>query len=67
MKNNIPLIELIKNNLLNGELPDSFSLPKDDDPNKVKWADGAFDGVSIFHMGHPEIIADFSKRDRFIK
>ena len=32
---NTPLIELIENNILNGELPDSFSLPKDDDPNKV--------------------------------
>ena len=61
MKNNIPLIELIKSNLLNGELPDSFSLPKDDDPNTLKWADGAFDGVSIFHMGHPEITDEHMK------
>ena len=59
--NNIPLIELIENNLLNGELPDSFSLPKDDDPNKVKWADGAFDGVSMYHMGRPEITDEHMK------
>ncbi|MBR3045061.1 MAG: hypothetical protein IKI45_11325 [Oscillospiraceae bacterium] len=51
------LYEVIKENLVNGELPDSFSLPKDEntDQNKIKWADGALDGVGIFHMSQPTI------------
>ena len=56
------LLETIHENIRNGELPDSFSLPKEDsDPNKVKWADGAYDGVSIFHMGRPEITDEHMK------
>lgn len=51
------LLETIREKLRNGELPDSFSLPQDDskDPNKIKWADGALDGVGIYHMGAPTI------------
>ena len=51
------LYDVIKENLIDGELPDTFSLPKDedDDPNKIKWADGARDGVSIYHMRQPDV------------
>lgn len=51
------LYDIIKENVKDGELPGTFSLPKedDDDPNKVSWADGAMDGVSIFHMGQPDV------------
>ena len=56
MIQNKPLFEVIRENIRNGELPDTFSLPKDDsDPKKVKWADGALDGVGIYHMGAPKI------------
>lgn len=55
--NNKSLLEVIRENLKDGELLDSFSLPKEDDgdTNKVKWADGALDGVMIFHMRRSEI------------
>ncbi len=51
------LLDVIRENIVNGELPDSFSLPKDDDgdPNKIRWADGAEEGVMIYHMGRSEI------------
>lgn len=57
------LYEVIKESIKDGELPDTFSLPKDgdDDPNKIKWADGALDGVGIFHMGQPEVSDDLVK------
>ena len=54
-----PIYEVIKENIIDGRLPESFSLPKyDEDPNAVKWADGARDGVGIFHMGRPDIKAE---------
>ena len=56
MIQNQPLLEVIRENIRNGELPDTFSLPRDySEPGKVKWADGAFDGVGIYHMGAPQI------------
>ena len=56
MIQNKPLLKVIRESIRNGELPDTFSLPKDNsNPNKVKWADGALDGVGIYHMGAPQI------------
>lgn len=57
MNTNRSLLEVIKENIKDGELSDTFSLPRedDDDPNKLRWADGAMDGISIYHMGRPEI------------
>ena len=57
------LYDIIKENVKDGELPDTFSLPKDEDgdPNKIKWADGALDGVGIFHMGQPEVTDELIK------
>ena len=45
----LSIYELIKNSIqANGELPEDFKLlPKD--PNGVPWADGALDGVYIYH------------------
>ncbi len=53
----ISLLELIRENIKDGELPDTFSLPKesDDDPSKLRWADGALDGCRIYHMAPSEI------------
>lgn len=44
------LFELIVNSIVEGELPGDFSLPSIDD-GKIKWADGAMDGVTLYHMG----------------
>lgn len=41
----------------NGRLPESFSLPKDPDV-RVPFADGAEDGIGIYHMIAPEITDD---------
>ena len=45
----LSIYELIKNSIqTNGELPEDFKLPPKD-PNGVPWADGAMDGVYIYH------------------
>ena len=57
MNYNRPLFDVIKENITDGGLPDTFSLPKEDDgdPNKIKWADGALDGVTVYHMGRQKV------------
>ena len=53
----LSIYELIKNSIQsNGELPEDFRLPLKD-PNGVPWADGAMDGVYIYHtVGNEEDI-----------
>ena len=46
----LSIYELIKNSIqANGELPEDFKLPPKDS-NGVPWADGALDGVYIYHL-----------------
>ena len=46
----LSIYELIKTSIqANGELPEDFKLPPKD-PNGVPWADGALDGVYIYHL-----------------
>ena len=46
----LSIFELIKTSIQpNGELPEDFKLPPKD-PNGVPWADGAMDGVCIYHL-----------------
>ena len=46
---NLSIYELIKTSIQsNGELPEDFKLPSKD-PNGIPWADGAMDGVFIYH------------------
>ena len=50
----LSIYELIKNSIQNnGELPENFKLPPKD-PNGVPWADGAMDGVYIYHTVRKE-------------
>ena len=53
----LSIYELIKNSIQNnGELQEDFKLPLKD-PNGVPWADGAMDGVYIYHtVGNEEDI-----------
>ena len=53
----LSIYELIKTSIqANGELPEDFKLPPKD-PNGVPWADGALDGVYIYHtVGNEEDI-----------
>lgn len=48
------LYDIIKSAVKDSALPDSFSLPRDPSV-KVPFADGAMDGIGIYHMGAPEI------------
>lgn len=53
------LYEYISSAVVNGELPRDFSLPSlTEDENELKWADGALDGVTMYHMSIPEISED---------
>ena len=46
---NLSIYELIKTSIqTNGKLPEDFKLPSKD-PNGVPWADGAMDGVFVYH------------------
>ncbi len=50
------LFEVIKENMVNGELPGDFSLPREEaGEGELKWADGAMDGVRCYHMGQQDI------------
>ena len=50
----LSIYELIKNSIqTNGELPEDFKLPPKD-PNGISWADGAMDGVYIYHTVRKE-------------
>ena len=51
------IYEIINDSIEDGELPESFSLPDIDD-GKLKWADGALDGVTVYHMGLSEVDED---------
>ena len=53
------LFEYISSAVVDGELPKDFSLPSlTNDENELKWADGALDGVTMYHMTIPEICKD---------
>lgn len=44
------IYEIISENEENGKLKDDFSLPSDDDKETLQFADGAMDGMSIYHI-----------------
>ncbi|MBQ2597109.1 MAG: hypothetical protein II581_04295 [Oscillospiraceae bacterium] len=49
------IYERISESLVDGVLPDGFSLPDEADSAPVKFAPGAFDGICIYHMGLDEL------------
>ena len=49
------IYERISGSLVDGVLPDGFSLPDEADSAPVKFAPGAFDGICIYHMGLDEL------------
>ena len=53
MSNPNSLYNVIKANLKDGRLPREFSLPKPKDSDQnIPFADGAMDGIYIYHMEH---------------
>lgn len=50
----ISLYEYIKSHCVDGVLPDTFSLPQEEETGKIRFADGAMDGMLMYHtMGTP--------------
>ena len=49
------LYRLIASSVVNGALPADFSLPEEPGSPQSLWADGAQDGVSLYHMGEQEV------------
>ena len=41
----------IAENCVEGELPRDFSLPQKTEKGKIQFADGAMDGIAMYHMG----------------
>lgn len=54
-----PIYEHIISSVVDGKLPDDFSLVEYDDSDfKIRFADGAMDGMSIYHMSRPTLPDD---------
>lgn len=49
------LYNYIKKNIVEGQLPKEFSLPKNTSENQIRFADGAQDGIAIYHMGNADV------------
>ncbi len=60
---NKSLYQIISEAVVNGELPRTFSLPPlTEDENELRWADGALDGVTLYHMGIPSLSKEHRKQ-----
>lgn len=49
------IYEYIKMHVVNGELPEDFSLPAELVEGKLRFADGALDGMTMYHMMGTEL------------
>ena len=49
------LYEYIKAHCENGALPDHFSLPEEEQQGQLKFADGAMDGILMYHMAGSQL------------
>ncbi len=57
-----PIYDYIKSNIVNGVLPADFCLkPYDRSRQRIRFADGAADGVAIYHMGRPDLPASLAE------
>ena len=52
------LYSIIKSSLVDGRLPEGFSLPRPEDSQEIPFADGAMDGIYIHHMEHTPMTED---------
>ena len=51
---NLSIYELIKSSIQSdGSLPENFSLPQEE-TDEISWADGAIDGVFLYHTARNE-------------
>lgn len=49
------LYDFISEAVVDGCLPERFSLPQSPDDGQIRWMDGALDGVNIYHMGFSDM------------
>ena len=56
------LYELIIQNIKHGKLPDGFTLPYEENETGLSFADGAMDGITVYHMGSTGIDADGTRQ-----
>lgn len=61
MENDSLFFLIVNSTLDNGELPGDFNLPQKEDA-KVNFADGALDGISIYHMGQAPLTEEENNR-----
>ena len=53
------IYQLICAHLTDGGLDDTFELPNESpDPSGIRFAPGAMDGITVYHMGHSELRKD---------
>ncbi len=58
-----PILDYIAENMENGTLPEVFSLKEYDDPDaKIRFADGAKDGIALYHMGFAPLPDDIDQK-----
>ena len=56
MSNANSIYNIIKANITDGKLPEHFSLPvPEDQDQEIPFADGAMDGIYIYHMEHTDM------------
>lgn len=55
------LYAYIQKNMVEGALPKEFSLPSTAPDNEIRFADGAQDGIAIYHMADADITAESLK------
>ncbi len=48
------IYEAIKENIVHGELRKDFTLPSDEAEKEIRFADGALDGIFLYHMCHDD-------------
>ena len=54
----VAIYDIISDNLVNGELPEDFSLPSEAKNNELYVVDGAMDGITLYHIGRSPVSSD---------
>lgn len=49
------IYDIINENLINGELPEDFSLSAELGEEDFGYADGAYDGITLYHIGRSDV------------
>lgn len=49
------IFDIIREAMVDGELPANFHLPDNGEGGSISWAEGAMDGILIYHAGTPNL------------